>query len=462
MQLSKHEPNDEARPFSELRGLHVQQKRAYLRDHLERVEWSRERIDAERRLRLRELLRIACERSAFHRARLAGIRVDRLEERDLARLPPMTKADVMGHFDAIVTDPRLSRETVEAHLASLGEEPRYLPGGFQAIASGGSSGVRGVYVYDWDAWRTCYLGWIRYLVRDLGGRPFTMAAVTAGRAIHVSRALLQTFSDPEEIAVRSLPVTWPVDRIVEGLNQLQPDAFGGYPSALPALVLAAQDGRLKIRPRRVITGGEPLLPEIRAAAEETWGVPVANWWLCSEGGPMGLGCGVGAGMHLAEDLVIVEPVDAAGQPVPPGTRSAKLYLTNLYNTAMPLIRYELTDEVTLLDEPCPCGSAHRRVADVQGRLDDGFVYGSVTVHPHLFRSVLGSERAIVEYQVSQTARGAAVAVRGGPVDASRLERRLEAELERLGVPRAEVSIRVVERLERQDIGKLKRFLPLAN
>jgi len=30
------------------------------------------------------------------------------------------------------------------------------------------------------------------------------------------------------------------------------------------------------------------------------------------------------------------------------------------------------------------------------------------------------------------------------------------------VPRAEVSIRVVERLERQDIGKLKRFLPLAN
>jgi hypothetical protein len=63
-----------------------------------------------------------------------------------------------------------------------------------------------------------------------------------------------------------------------------------------------------------------------------------------------------------------------------------LFAASLADFATPLIRYELTDQVVLLDEPCPCGSSHRRVADVQGRLDDRLVYGNVDVHPHVLRS----------------------------------------------------------------------------
>jgi phenylacetate-coenzyme A ligase PaaK-like adenylate-forming protein len=33
---------------------------------------------------------------------------------------------------------------------------------------------------------------------------------------------------------------------------------------------------------------------------------------------------------------------------------------------MPLIRYEITDPVTAINGPCACGSAHRRIADIQG------------------------------------------------------------------------------------------------
>jgi phenylacetate-CoA ligase len=71
-------------------------------------------------------------------------------------------------------------------------------------------------------------------------------------------------------------------------------------------------------------------------------------------------------MHLADDLVIVEPVDEHGDPVPPGVRSDRVYLTNLFNLVMPLIRYEITDPVTAINGPCACGSAHRRIADIQG------------------------------------------------------------------------------------------------
>ena len=51
-----------------------------------------------------------------------------------------------------------------------------------------------------------------------------------------------------------------------------------------------------------------------------------------------------------------------------GALSARVYLTNLFNLALPLIRFEITDQVTALEDPCPCGSAQQRISDVEGRL----------------------------------------------------------------------------------------------
>jgi phenylacetate-coenzyme A ligase PaaK-like adenylate-forming protein len=167
-------------------------------------------------------------------------------------------------------------------------------------------------------------------------------------------------------------------------------------------------------------------------------------------------------MHLSEDLLIVEPVDDAGNPVGPGQTASKAYLTNLFNVIQPLIRYEITDEVKLLDEPCPCGSTHRRIDDIQGRLDDRFVYGGgVAVHPHLFRSALSRAASVVEYQVRQTPNGADVlAITSGPLDAERLGAEVAVELGRLGLRQPVVNVRAVGCLERQASGKLKRFVPL--
>jgi phenylacetate-coenzyme A ligase PaaK-like adenylate-forming protein len=179
----------------------------------------------------------------------------------------------------------------------------------------------------------------------------------------------------------------------------------------------------------------------------------------SEAGPIGVGCFRGPGIHLSHDLVVVEPVDLAGNPVPPGVRSDKIYVTAVANPTLPLIRFELTDQVTFLDRPCPCGSAHQLIADVQGRLDDVFTYpGGQVVHPHVFAAGLRRDPRIVEYQVRQTPAGAEVLVVGAP---AALARGLEAELARLGVPGPAVEVGLVDHLERQATGKLRRFLPLA-
>jgi phenylacetate-CoA ligase len=370
----------------------------------------------------------------------------------------------MANFDDVVTDDRLRLGVVEDHLAVLTSDA-YLFDRYHAVASGGSSGTRGVLVYDWDGWASAIWTVQRYLVRagrSVGESAMSTVMIGASVPQHMTSALPQTFSMPGA-TIERIPVTRPVADIVEGLNAVQPTVVVGYPSALHVLVAEARAGRLRISPRAISTTAEPLLPEIRAALEETFGVSVINSYGSSEGAGVAIGCGAGPWLHLSDDMVIVEPVDTAGRPVPPGTRADKVYLTNLFNHALPLIRYELTDQLELLADPapCPCGSTHRLIADPYGRLDDVFVYGAVTVHPHLFRAPLSRRPEIVQYQVRQTPGGATVAVRAaGAVDTSALAAELTRALREIGLPDPRVAVRTVEGIERQASGKLKRFVPL--
>jgi phenylacetate-coenzyme A ligase PaaK-like adenylate-forming protein len=373
----------------------------------------------------------------------------------------MTKHDLMADFDRIVTDPRLTLSLVEDHMASIRGDA-YLLGRYHAVASGGSSGRRGVFLYDWEGWRECHLGFWRHLLRRPApaGRMDVAALVAAGHPTHFSATLPRTFSGAG-VVMRRVPVTLSADAIVALLNDLQPTILCGYPSALHQLTFAAHAGALRIAPRIVFCSSEPLLPETRSALADAWGVPVLNCWGASEGGPMAAPCAEGDGMHLSEDLHVIEFVDREGRPVPAGAPADKVYLTNLFNPVLPLIRYEVTDEVRLIDEPCRCGSTHRRVADIEGRLDEAFRYQGMTVHPHVFRSRLGRQRAIDEYQVRQTERGAVVTVRcRASLDLAGLAGSLTDDLRRLGLAEPDVTVERAERIERGAAGKLRRFVPL--
>jgi phenylacetate-coenzyme A ligase PaaK-like adenylate-forming protein len=448
------------------RGQHLYYATAVAPRLIERLDWPADRLAAYRSQRLREMARHAAERSPWHRERLAGVDLDRLDEASLRELEPMTKSDLMENFDRIVADERLSLEAVNAHLETV-TTGSYLTDGHTAITSGGSTGERGVFVYDWVGWATFWVSVFRYLLRtkwaapETESRPIVLGWVAAAHFTHATAALSRTFNSPEFVNFR-FPVTLGTEAMVAGLNDARPDVLFAYPSALHVLSFEAQAGRLRIAPRQILSCSEPLLPEIRRAAEAAWDVPAGNAWGTSEGGGVGIPC-EHARSHLSDDLVIVEPVDDRGRPVAPGERSAKVYLTNLFNQALPLIRYEITDEVTLIAEPCPCGSAHRCVDDIQGRLDDVFTYDGRRVHPHVFRSALGRHAGIVEYQVRQTERGARITVRcGAPVQLERLGAEIADGLAALGVPNPAVDVTAVERLERDGgPAKLRRFVPLS-
>jgi putative adenylate-forming enzyme len=451
--------------YEQARRRHVQSMLERLDGHMRRLRWSVEQLRQERDARLRKLVSVAKQRSAWHRRRLADVDERTIDEQRLRELPVMRKEEMMEHFDEIVTDPRVTLAAADAHIASLSSDA-YFAGELHVVASGGSSGVRGVVVWGWDAWAAVQLALLRQQLTDrladpeLAAQPVVGMVVAANNATHFTSALAQTFAT-EAVQMHRFPIGLPLDEIVTSLNRVDGDGLATYPSMLATLLSEARAGRLRIRPRRIVTMAEPLPEDVREAAEETWQAPVANMWGISEAGIAALGCFKGAGMHLADDLIIVEPVDADGRPVPAGVASDAVYVTNLLNTVQPIIRYEITDQVTFLEAPCPCGSEHRRIADIQGRRDDTFTYpGGTAVNPHIFRSALAREAGVCEYQVRQTDTGAEILLRAiGPVDEPLLRARLQDALRAQGVHEPLIETRLVDELKRLDTGKLKRFVP---
>lgn len=438
---------------------------ATISNHLNRIHWPAARIHLERERGLRRLLATAKQHSAWHAHRLAEICADTVSETDLSRIPPMTKDDLMDHFDDILTDKRLSRNVVESHLSTPSSD-NYLFRRYRVFVSGGTSGRRGIFVYDRRAFLLFGVTVLRYGLQEEARHSellqWPRAIIASEHAGHVSRVLATAFRAPG-VALHVLPVTQPLDQLVEGLNKIQPTILVGHASVLHSLAAEQQAGRLSIAPRRLISGAEPLYPEMRIAIEGTWGLPVANVYATSEGGSAA-SCVHGVGLHLNEDVCIFEFVDAQGHPVEPGERAAKVYITNLYNPIQPLIRYEITDEAMLLSAACPCGSAMRRIEDVSGRSEEQFTYpDGLVVRPKTFRRVLEYERHIAEYQVRQTEHGASISVRiDGEVDLVALQAKIADQLCRVGLRTPEIHIEVVRAFVRPEVGKHKRFVPLVS
>jgi phenylacetate-CoA ligase len=458
-------PDNGAPALGELRGRIQADILAGLPAHFERMSLDAGQLRDWQRDRLRRLLAAAIARSPFHARRLHGVDPERFELADLPGLPVMTKTQMMDHFDDLISGQVLTRTAAENALAATGDQPRPLPGGYLCMATGGSSGQRGVFAYDQAGVAECVSLIFRTRLAALGlaARPgpvqlpaVTFAMVGAASAVH-GTVFIPSMLAGTPVRFARVPVTLPVAEIVSRLNQAQADGLFGYPSMLARLAAEQQAGRLNITPRLVNCTAETLQPEFRAAIRQAFGVPVFNTFASTEG-LIGSSGPDDPAITLATDSCIVELVDAAGQPVPDGTPSAKVLVTNLFNHLQPLIRYELNDSFTAQ----PAAAAHGRLrVTVQGRADDILRYGHAEIHPLALRSILLTHAGVLDYQVRQTARGIDVRVLAQHADSlAALRGQLHAALSRAGVADPEVTLAAVAALPRNpDTGKLRRVIP---
>jgi phenylacetate-coenzyme A ligase PaaK-like adenylate-forming protein len=339
-----------------------------------------------------------------------------------------------------------------------------------------------VFVYDRAGKAGFILSIMRSLMARLGaaGAPppgqLTFAMVAAASAVHPTRAAAAESAGADmPVRIVPVPVTLQWQQVLDRLSAVGAQILGGYPSALTRLAAEQQAGRLSLAPAMIVSTSETLLPPARAAITAAFGAPVVDTFACTEG-LVGASEPGGSVLTFNTDLCIAELVDTENRPVRPGEPSAKVLVTNLYNLAQPLIRYELTDE--FVQEPAEhaaggpgqAGPGLLRAA-VRGRADDMLRYPGVDVHPHVIRSVLVQTPEVGDYQVRQTRRGIDVDVLAAPlasaatagagqVEIGQVARRLTDALAGAGLRDPDVRVIVVAELAwNPESGKIGRFVP---
>lgn len=420
--------------------------------HLERLGWSADRIAQHQGAALRALLRRAVDESPYHRKRLGTIAPGVRSVDDLHLLPVMTKRDMMENFDDVCTDRRLTRAAVDAHLGVVGTEPALMADEYVPLASGGSSGQRGVFVrhrsqlpdYMATVMRPGLAG-----VADAFGwpPPFRLAVtlVAAPTAVHATCAAVAVTRGVADVSL--VPVTLPFDDIVERVQASAPMLLVGYPTVIARLADRARDGGLSISPQSVVVTSEDLRDDLRARISAGFGVPPSDSFGTSEG-LIGSAPPGSREFTFASDSAVVEFVDADDRPVGVGTPADHVLVTNLVNDTQPLIRYRLDDRMTAL--PPAAEHGHQR-ALVRGRNDELVRIGDTSIHPLVLRSAVLRFGDVSELQL-RTAVGHAVldVVATGAVDTGALEVAVNRALAAAGAP-LPVAVRTVEAVHRDPL-----------
>lgn len=438
----------------------------------EALYWSKQKLQQMRNERLKKLLIHAKLNSPYYQKTLSHIDVDNITEQRLPELPTMNKRILMDNWDLIVTNRNISLALAEKHLEKMthDEDTLYLLDRYHVLASSGTSGKRGVFIYDWDEWNNHYSYFMRYpyynqdrteILNDQT-QVVKVVQVVVCNTVFALYSLAKTYKF-SNFEMYYLPVTLPLNQIIDGLNLIQAEIIKGTPSTIFKLCQEASEGRLKIQPKIISVTGESLYKPIRVLIKKIWPyVNIFNNYGSSEG-IIGMNCHANSEqMHLNDDACIVEPVDDWNNPIKKGVQASKLYLTNLYNYTLPLIRYEMNDQLLFLDKTCECGIQHQLIDELQGRPEFDFIYsGNIFVHHLLFVTSLLLEKNIQEYQVIQTMNGVDIKVLPiGYIDKDKLQNNIGIKLSKLGLVQPKVNIIEVIKFDYPASGKLKRFIKM--
>jgi phenylacetate-CoA ligase len=115
----------------------------------------------------------------------------------------------------------------------------------------------------------------------------------------------------------------------------------------------------------VIGGAEVISASSRHLCREAFGTELIEVYGSVEIGNMAYETRTRDGLHLCEDLVYFEFLDAEGEPVPPG-EPGRVVLTDLMGNVMPFIRYDQGD-LAVFEHKGANGSGRRRIVQIVGR-----------------------------------------------------------------------------------------------
>ncbi len=208
--------------------------------------------------------------------------------------------------------------------------------------------------------------------RDLGNKMAVIRSATFGPCPYPdgahsrvwSRAIASVF--PTGPACM-LDISSKVHEQAEWLQRQDPEYLVTYPSNLSALIHhGSRHGLTLPRLKQVRTMNEMLLPDVREACRDVWGVEIADMYSCEEAGYLALQCAEQSTYHIQSETVMLEILDESGQQCEPG-QTGQVVVTPLHNFAMPLIRYAIGD-MAVVGEACACGRGLPVLERIDGRI----------------------------------------------------------------------------------------------
>lgn len=427
--------------------------RAIAGELIARDGWSRQRLVVHQREGLRALLTHAIDRSPYYREALGAD----APERPLEELPTLSKETLMEQWDRIACAPGLRLADAEAHAAGP-DAGRPLDGRYRVGSTSGASGLRGLFVYGPQSWATWVAACLRGFARVGLGPGARVVGIAGADGAHISKQVYDTLAATSGGSPELSALT-PLDDMVETLNVHQPEALMGYPSVAARLADEQLAGRLRIQPRIAVFSSEPLTEDVRARVRAAWGIECGNAYASTEAILIALSTPeYPHAAELTEDLLVIEVVAADNRPVPAGASGDKLLITDLTNLALPLIRYELSDRVTVSVGPNPSGRPYRHLAAIEGRSADTLELpaangGHVHVPPYRLGEPFGRLPDVRGFQVVWDGRALSVQIvprRDAPAGTpERVRSALARALAEAGTASVPIAVEPVHELERE-------------
>ncbi len=166
-------------------------------------------------------------------------------------------------------------------------------------------------------------------------------------------------------AARSLS-TGTLESHLHWLTEFKPDYLKCSPSIAADFALLALDRGIALPLEQILSQSERVTTRQRDLCRKAFGATIVDRYSCEESGWIALPCPSHHNLHVLSATVLVEIVDDAGNPCPPG-KIGRVLITSLHSFAMPLIRYEIGD-LAEWGPACGCGMTLPVIGRLWGRI----------------------------------------------------------------------------------------------
>jgi phenylacetate-CoA ligase len=321
---------------------------------LEQSQWlSREEILDNQNESLRALVKHAYDSVPYYRRVFMenGVSPDDIrEQKDLTKLPVLTKRDILKHKEEMVSTAISKEKLIEYMSGGTGDQIT-----FYVTKEQLSWELAAEYrAYGWGDYRLgdrCLLFW---------GSPIDIARHEA--------LLKRTTSWIERIKVVNTYIISDeaMEKHVKTMREFNPEIIKGYASSVYMMAKHLKEkGIDDIRPRSIITSAEMLFPHYRSEIEDAFGCKVFDYYGSREIGALAAECEEHDGFHINAENLLLEFV--RDNEVVSENESGLVLVTSLRNYGMPFIRYEIGDVGTPSSRLCDCGRGLPIIDSLEGR-----------------------------------------------------------------------------------------------